>query len=812
MKTSFKTCLVLVLLALLSASALAQSTPEDFITTWETTSANESITIPTYPHATYDYAVNWGDGATTTGHTGDASHTYAAAGTYTVTISGTFPGIFINSGPYPGTFINMNDGPAKTQIRSVTQWGSQAWTSMSGAFRGVTDFEITASDTPNLASGPIMESMFEDATGFTGANSRIGEWDIGNVTNMSSMFVRISAFNQDIGDWDVGNVTDMESMFFAAIAFNQDIGDWDVGNVTNMSSMFSTTTAFNQDIGGWDVGNVTNMSSMFSNTTAFNQDIGGWDVGNVTNMSFMFTDTTAFNQDIGEWNVGNVTNLRGMFFGASVFNQDIGDWDVGNVTDISGMFVRISAFNQDIGAWDVGNVTDMSSVFYGASAFNQDIGDWDVSDVTDMWSMFGATDAFNQDIGAWDVGNVTDMSSVFYGASAFNQDIGDWDVSNVTDMWSMFGATDAFNQDIGAWDVSNVTDMRNMFYKASAFNQDIGGWDISSVTDMRRMFRASGIDTPNYDSILNGWSTLDPGETHIPTGITLGASGLKLSSAGQAAYELLTAPVIEGGYGWTIIDISLSSLALSDGTLSPALAGNVTEYSAGTVANTVTSLTITPTVTDGTARVRVGDQHETASGIPSTVALSEGANSIAIVVTAADGVGSSLIYTLGVERAAGALPEPEPELPEGQAEVASAATDGLPTDARFGGGITIDGGESYSEGGVVNVGDAVEIRLTLIPDSRHVGMEAHIVVAIVEAVGAISLFTAEGLMPFTGSLEAFDTRMLAPVVEIDVLGGAYMVQPQDAGIEADFFVGYFLADDPDAVVYHSGEPVPLKIE
>ncbi len=83
--------------------------------------------------------------------------------------------------------------------------------------------------------------------------------------------------------------------------------------------------------------------------------------------------------------------------------------------------------------------------------------------------------------------------------------------------------------------------------------------------------------------------------------------------------------MIEGGYGWTIIDISLSSLALSDGTLSPALAGNVTEYSAGTVANTVTSLTITPTVTDGTARVRVGDQHETASGIPSTVALSEGA-------------------------------------------------------------------------------------------------------------------------------------------------------------------------------------------
>ena len=47
-------------------------------------------------------------------------------------------------------------------------------------------------------------------------------------------------FNQPIGDWDVGNVTNMEQMFTNAYAFNQLIGDWDVSNVTTMGSMFMT--------------------------------------------------------------------------------------------------------------------------------------------------------------------------------------------------------------------------------------------------------------------------------------------------------------------------------------------------------------------------------------------------------------------------------------------------------------------------------------------------------------------------------------------------------------------------------------------
>ena len=90
-----------------------------FITVWETTTDDESITIPTATNATYDYTVDWGDGsAVESGQTGNATHTYATAGKYDVSITGTFPRIYFN---------NTGD---KTKILEVKQWGSQAWTSM----------------------------------------------------------------------------------------------------------------------------------------------------------------------------------------------------------------------------------------------------------------------------------------------------------------------------------------------------------------------------------------------------------------------------------------------------------------------------------------------------------------------------------------------------------------------------------------------------------------------------------------------------------------------------------------------------------
>ena len=176
-----------------------------------------------------------------------------------------------------------------------------------------------------------------------------------------------SDYPANIGDWDVSNVTDFSSMFRGSSHlgnpvlnnFNKDISSWDVSNATDMNSMFLRAPAFNQDIGNWDVSNVTNMRFMFLQAYAFNQDISSWDVSSVTDMRNMFSGyyhrphpEYSFNQDIGSWDVSNVTDMRNMFRGCDNFNQDIGSWDTSSVTSMFGMFTNNTSFDQDISSWD----------------------------------------------------------------------------------------------------------------------------------------------------------------------------------------------------------------------------------------------------------------------------------------------------------------------------------------------------------------------------------------------------------------------------------------------------------------------------
>ena len=330
--------------------AISRPNTTDFVTTWAVPADDLEISIPIFSGATYNYNVDWGDGMSDSGVAVGESHTYGAAGTYMVRISGTFPRIYFN-----------NDAVDRAKIIAVNQWGVQEWTSMNGAFFGASNLAgDMASDVPDLRG----------------------------VTDMTGMFANASVFNQDISGWTVNTITDMSGMFSNASVFNQDIGSWTVSNVTNMSFMFQGATAFDQNIDSWNVGRVTNMSSMFTNATAFDQDIGGWTVSSVTDMGSMFDGATTFNQAIGSWTVSSVTNMASMFTFANAFNQNIGSWDVSNVTDMTQMFNGASAFNQDIGRWNVSDVNSINAMFAGATAFDQDIGDWDVGSVGNVRSMF----------------------------------------------------------------------------------------------------------------------------------------------------------------------------------------------------------------------------------------------------------------------------------------------------------------------------------------------------------------------------------------------------------------------------------------
>ena len=364
-------------------------------------------------------------------------------------------------------------------------------------------------------------------------------------------------------------------------------------------------------------------------------------------------------------NLSSVADMSNMFANASVFNQDIGDWDVSNVTNMSEMFNTAAAFNQNIGDWDVSNVTNMTSMFANASVFNQDVGDWNVSNVTNMAGMFAGT-AFNQDIGDWNVGKVTNISNMFSNAAAFNQDIGDWDVSSVTNMDAVFNRAIAFNQDIGDWNVSNVTSMSSMFSGitssgTTAFDQDLSDWDVGKVTTLNRMFFGARLSPANYDALLQGWSTIEFGESALQAGRTFDV-GNSQYCAGTAARNTLTA---NPGNNWTVNDsgrvdgcsndASLSALSLSPGTLNPVFAAATTAYTAS-IANTASSITITAPTTNENATVNIAGTSE--NGTPLTVnggvvsGLSTGVNIITLDIVSQDNTATAGTYTFTVTRAA----------------------------------------------------------------------------------------------------------------------------------------------------------------
>ncbi|KAA0992447.1 BspA family leucine-rich repeat surface protein [Dyadobacter aurulentus] len=253
--------------------------PSPFITTWKTDNIGDSngtsITIPT-TGVGYNYEVDWNNDGIydQAGITGDVTHDFGVAGTYTIRIRGTFPQIY---------FRGFGD---KEKLLDVAQWGDIAWASMGGAFSGCSNLNISATDVPNLSGVTDMAAMFQGCTTLDGP--------------------------ANIGDWNTSNVQYMDVLFSGATAFNRPIGNWNISNVRSMFSMFEQTEAFNQPIGSWNTANVTDMAGMFFEAAGFNQPIGGWNTANVRDMGNMFNDATTFNQYLGAWSLESLVSLEGM--------------------------------------------------------------------------------------------------------------------------------------------------------------------------------------------------------------------------------------------------------------------------------------------------------------------------------------------------------------------------------------------------------------------------------------------------------------------------------------------------------------------
>ncbi|WP_109435850.1 BspA family leucine-rich repeat surface protein [Aquimarina sp. AU119] len=608
---------------------VACASTDFFITTWQTTTDNENIVIPTTGSG-YDYSVDWGDGTIETGFTGNATHEYANASTHTVKITGDFPRIY----------FEISDD--KDKILSIDQWGSIVWKSFDDAFRGCTELTYNATDVPNLSQVQSMRRMFNDCNSFNATN--LNDWDVSNVSRMDFMFAGATVFNGVIGNWDVNKVTNFLNMFSNTSLFNQDISNWTINNNADvrMEGMFANAEAFNQPIGKWDVSRVISVKAMFRNSNAFDYSLASWDISNMTNMEIMF-DRSELSQasydatligwatlDTGETQIPMDIIFDGgnskYCFGTSardILTNGPFNWiitDQGQDCDFTNAFVttwQTTTVDESItipttgdgynfavdwgdGAIEIGftgNATheyttagtytvriigDFPRIYFNNSG-NKDkilsVEQWGSQQWSSMQAaFFGCSKLVLNATDIPDLGLVTSMAFVFQNTTSFidnGGEIGNWEVGTIEFLSKAFKGS-AFNENINNWDVSKVKSAIEAFQNAASFNQPLNNWNLTSARLLRNMFK----DAVSFNQNLGNWD--------ISNVSSFGLSGL-LNNSGMSTSNY-DATLI----GWATLDAGETQIPTG-----VTLDASATFCFAEEARNTLTSTLYNWIITDG---------------------------------------------------------------------------------------------------------------------------------------------------------------------------------------------------------------------
>lgn len=180
-----------------------------------------------------------------------------------------------------------------------------------------------------------------------------------------------------------------------------------------------------------------------------------------------------------------------------------------------------------------------------------------------------------------------------------------------------------------------------------AFNENTIAYTVQVPYTVTTMTLTPTVADSNAAQTVNG-TVVGSGFPSQAVSLTTGSNTITVvvtaqDGTTQKTYTVVVTKLVEPSH-----NANLAGLTLSSGTLSPAFAGETTFYTSE-VANTISSLTVTPTSADSHSTITVNGQ-AVISGISSqNIPITVGSNTITVVTTAQDGT-TTKTYTVTVTR------------------------------------------------------------------------------------------------------------------------------------------------------------------
>ena len=429
-----------------------------------------------------DYIIDWGESTSSTNvqqlTTTYPTHEYAAAGTYTIKISGT-----------------------------VNQFGYYDWKTSGANWTNAADFRNYLTEVTQLGETNTTRYGFAQCTKLASFTANATTNTFANVRDMSYMFYNCNNNNLttiDVGNWNTSNVTSMSYMFNNCSGLTTlNVSNWNTGKVTDMHSMFQNCSGLTTlDVSNFATSKVTNMSYMFYNCTGLTSlNVSGFEPAIATTatdvtLSYMFAGCEALTAlNLTNFNTSKVTNMQYMFQNCSGLNElDVSSFVTSAVTTMSHMFYHCSGLSElDVSNFVTSSVTKMDDMFSGCRGLSElDVSNFVTSGVTNMSSMFNGCSGLSElDVSNFVTSGVTNMSYMFYNCTGLSElDVSNFVTNGVTNMGSMFyGCSGLSKLDVSKFVTSGVTEMYGMFYNCSGLTKlDLSNFSTAAVPGMTYMF------------------------------------------------------------------------------------------------------------------------------------------------------------------------------------------------------------------------------------------------------------------------------------------------------------------------------------